>query len=240
MCGAEMRKARDPKDRLWRGFTSWWEPDERRNNHYYAAPQYYVGAACCYRPSSMVCQSVCLLQSWALQKLLNRSKYRLGCGLRLAHSCIRWGPNPPCEGETLSRKGAAHCKVQGHSVMIFAKMTEPIELSYGMWTRVGPRKHILDRGVYWHNLVSTTEFHVRQQCVFFVKLLWPLFSIHIEGWMTDMLSLWTVSVWPTVMNINYTHISTPVTPLVLWHHQFSIIWKILICQFPKVLVTQLA
>jgi len=31
MCGAEMRKARDLKDRLWRGFTSWWEPDERRD-----------------------------------------------------------------------------------------------------------------------------------------------------------------------------------------------------------------
>jgi len=27
----EMRKARDPKDGLCRGFTSWWEPDERRD-----------------------------------------------------------------------------------------------------------------------------------------------------------------------------------------------------------------
>jgi len=31
MCGPEMRKARDPKDGLCRGFTSWWEPDECRD-----------------------------------------------------------------------------------------------------------------------------------------------------------------------------------------------------------------
>jgi len=29
--GAENRKARDPKDRLWRGTESWWELDERRD-----------------------------------------------------------------------------------------------------------------------------------------------------------------------------------------------------------------
>jgi len=28
-----MQKVRDPKDRLCRGFTRWWEPDERRLTH---------------------------------------------------------------------------------------------------------------------------------------------------------------------------------------------------------------
>jgi len=30
--GAENRKARDPKDRLWRGTESWWELDDRRDH----------------------------------------------------------------------------------------------------------------------------------------------------------------------------------------------------------------
>jgi len=43
-------------------------------------------AAYCYRPSSVVCRSVCLSvclsHSWAPQKRLNPSRYRLGCGLK--------------------------------------------------------------------------------------------------------------------------------------------------------------
>ena len=43
----------------------------------------YTDAAYCYRPSSVVCLSVCLSQSRALQNLLNQSRYRyhLGCEL---------------------------------------------------------------------------------------------------------------------------------------------------------------
>jgi len=50
----------------------------------------YVDVVCCYRQSSMVCLSVCLLvglsvchdrDSWALQKPLNRSRCCLVCGL---------------------------------------------------------------------------------------------------------------------------------------------------------------
>ena len=42
-------------------------------------------------------------------------------------------------------KGAAHCKIPGHSAVSCAKIAESIEIPFGMWTRVGPRKHILDR-----------------------------------------------------------------------------------------------
>jgi len=52
----------------------------------------YVDAAYCYRPSSVVClsvcRSVCLSQSWTLQKRLNRSRCRLGCGLEWAQGII--------------------------------------------------------------------------------------------------------------------------------------------------------
>jgi len=41
----------------------------------------YADAAHCYRPSSVVCPSVCLSHQWALQKLLNRSRCLLSWGL---------------------------------------------------------------------------------------------------------------------------------------------------------------
>jgi len=42
-------------------------------------------------------------------------------------------------------KWAAHCKVWGLFVVICVKKTaEPIEMPFGMWNRVRPRKHVLD------------------------------------------------------------------------------------------------
>ena len=49
----------------------------------------YIGAACCYRPSSVVCQSVChshedMLDDtlpWVVQKWLNQLRCLSGCGL---------------------------------------------------------------------------------------------------------------------------------------------------------------
>ena len=41
-------------------------------------------------------------------------------------------------------KGASHCKVWGHSVVMCAKMAEPIKMPFGLWTPVGPRKHVLN------------------------------------------------------------------------------------------------
>jgi len=51
----------------------------------------YVGAAYCYRRSSVVYLSVCMSLLWALQKRLNRSRCRLGCGLGgPKEACVRW------------------------------------------------------------------------------------------------------------------------------------------------------
>jgi len=39
----------------------------------------------------------------------------------------------------------AHCKVWGLSVVSCAEMAEPIDLLFGLWTRVGQRKHMFNR-----------------------------------------------------------------------------------------------
>ena len=36
-----------------------------------------------------------------------------------------------------------------------AKTAEPIEMPFGLKTRVGPRKHVLGGGAHWHNLANT-------------------------------------------------------------------------------------
>jgi len=60
-------------------------------------------------------------------------------------SCVRWAADPPWEGAIFGERDA-HCKVQGFfSAVSFAKTAEPIELPFGLWTRVGPRKHKFNR-----------------------------------------------------------------------------------------------
>jgi len=36
-------------------------------------------------------------------------------------------------------------------------MAEPIEMPFGLWTRVGPGKHALHGVAHWRNLASTIE-----------------------------------------------------------------------------------
>jgi len=52
---------------------------------------------------------------------------------------------------------------------------------FGEWTRVGPRKHVLDHGsAHWRHPANTTE---KSMCggdaAFFVKLFWPLVRISV-------------------------------------------------------------
>jgi len=42
-------------------------------------------------------------------------------------------------------------------IVSFAKTAEPIEIPFGLQTLVGPRKHVLDEGAHWRNLVNTIE-----------------------------------------------------------------------------------
>jgi len=38
-----------------------------------------------------------------------------------------------------------------------AKLAEPIEMPFGMWTQVGPRNHVLLGVAHWHKLANTTD-----------------------------------------------------------------------------------
>ena len=38
-----------------------------------------------------------------------------------------------------------------------SKTAEPIEMSFGLWIRVGSRNHVLDEGEHWRNLADVTE-----------------------------------------------------------------------------------
>ena len=62
-------------------------------------------------------------------------------------ACIcRRCPDPPCARAILRGKGAARCKLGTFSPEL-CKTAEPIEMPFGEWTPVGPRKLVLD-GVY--------------------------------------------------------------------------------------------
>jgi len=41
--------------------------------------------------------------------------------------------------------------------MTCAKTAEAVEMSFRMWTWVGPRKHVLDGGAHWRHMVNTIE-----------------------------------------------------------------------------------
>jgi len=38
-----------------------------------------------------------------------------------------------------------------------AKTAKPIEMPFGIWTQVGPRKHVLDGDADWRHLANATE-----------------------------------------------------------------------------------
>jgi len=51
-------------------------------------------------------------------------------------ACIRWGPDPPCEGAIIRGKDMpGHGR--RHFAMSCAKMAEPIHLPFGLSTRLG-------------------------------------------------------------------------------------------------------
>jgi len=64
---------------------------------------------------------------------------------------IRWGPDPPYEGTIITGKD-----MPDNTAVSCAKMAEPIDLLFGLWTWVDQRKQKLN--------------HIQP----YVKLLWPL------------------------------------------------------------------
>ena len=71
-------------------------------------------------------------------------------------------------------EGAAHYKVKGLSALSCAKTAESIDVPFGMWTRVGARKHVLD-GLH---IGANWRIRLNRLCAAamrpYVKLLSPL------------------------------------------------------------------
>jgi len=65
---------------------------------------------------------------------------------------------PLCKGTILGGKDVpGHARTaRRHSAVSYARMAEAIEMSFGLWTRVGQRKHLL-HGAHSRTLANTTE-----------------------------------------------------------------------------------
>jgi len=66
--------------------------------------------------------------------------------------CITWDLDLPVGRGNFEEKGRDR-----RSASSCAKMAEPIKMPFGLWTRVGPRKHVLHGAVHYHNLANASE-----------------------------------------------------------------------------------
>ena len=113
----------------------------------------HVDAAYSYRPSSVVCRSVCRsvgLSVTLVSPAKTAAPIELPFGLRtwvgLGNHVLDGDPDPRGKGQIFGGEWASHCKVQGHSMVICAKTAEPIGMPFGLWAWMGRRNHVLDGG----------------------------------------------------------------------------------------------
>ena len=92
-----------------------------------------------------VCRSVCLSRPWALQKRLNRSKCRLGCGRG-------WSQYGNVEGEK-GRPKTCPVMFDGRYIPRHSAWQN----RYGADANCG----VLDRGAHWRHVANTIELSVR-------------------------------------------------------------------------------
>jgi len=71
----------------------------------------YIDVAHCYRPSSMVCRSVCHSSEPCKNGLTDLDAIWLEESDRPKEPCIRWGPDVPMERGNSEGGRAPHCKV---------------------------------------------------------------------------------------------------------------------------------
>jgi len=122
----------------------------------------------------------------SVQRRLNRSRCRLGCGLAWAESITLYmgGPNPLWEGAILVDRGA-HCKVYAFFAVSCAKTTKPIHLSFRFWSPVGRQMYKFNRirqmapmcpsgTTHCRHLLNNIEPSVYGGDAPYGKLLWPL------------------------------------------------------------------
>jgi len=119
----------------------------------------YVHVVYCYRPSSVVCRSVCrsvTLVSPAKTAEPIEMPFELRTRVGPGNHVLDRIQIPHMKGQFSEGKGASHCKVYGHCMVICAKTTEPIEMPFGLWARMGLRNRVLDgvhiprgKGQFW-------------------------------------------------------------------------------------------
>jgi len=103
----------------------------------------------CYRPSSVVCLSVCLsvgLSHVVVRPAKTAEPIEMPFGLwtwvDLGNHVLDGVHISHGKGAILREERADSCKVYRLSAVSCAKTAEPIEMPFGInWTRVGPRKH---------------------------------------------------------------------------------------------------
>jgi len=107
----------------------------------------YVDAAYCYRPSSVVCLSVCHTSEPCKNGSTDRDFVWVEDSGGPREPCITWATGvqiPPWEGKIFRGNGESHCKVWGHSAVICAKTAEPNQMPFGIWAGIDHRSHVLD------------------------------------------------------------------------------------------------
>jgi len=89
--------------------------------------------------------------SAAVQKRLNRSRCRFGVdsgGMGPRNHVLDGVLIVPCQG-TIFRGKDMPGHTRRHSAVSCVKMGEKIEMPFGLWTRVGPKKHEVHTGGTW-------------------------------------------------------------------------------------------
>ena len=116
------------------------------------------------------------LRSSVQKRIMNRSRCRLGCigWDGPMESCVRWGPDPSWVGALLWKE-TPNVKYRDFNAVSSAKTAEPIDLLFGLRTRVGLTKHKFNRIRYvasmdprgrahWRHLANTIELSVASAC----------------------------------------------------------------------------
>jgi len=94
--------------------------------------------AYCYKWISMICQFVTIISP---AKMAEPSEMSFGLWSRVSPGNHAGVQMPPCKGVILRGKGRPIVKNIGTLPWAVWKLTELMEMPFGMWTLVGPMKH---------------------------------------------------------------------------------------------------
>jgi len=91
------------------------------------------------------------------------------------------GPREPCitcrsrsavgRGNFEGGEGSSHCKVQGHSAVISAKMAKTIEMLFGLWARFGCRYRVRWGFMVLRDVAMATNFGMQFVITGFVSYI---------------------------------------------------------------------